>query len=122
MDKWRTEIRLRFRLMPFKVRVGFCFEWKAWFIAWDLFSMGPDEFGKLEIEQQITALAYGAAYWDRVKQGKKVFFSYEDIVFALNKASKEENLRIPAAIKNSQFPDWMKKNIPETDKKKVKTK
>lgn len=108
--------------MPFKVTIGFSFEWKAWFIAWDLFDVGPDDFSKLEPDQQITALAYGAAYWDRVKQGKKVFFSYEDIVFALNKASKEENLRIPEAIQNAQFPEWMKKNMPGTAKKKVKTK
>ena len=121
MEKWEIEIKLKFQAMPFRMNIRFCFEWKAWLIAYDLFNVGPEEFSKMEADTQITALAYGAAYWGRMKRGKKIFFSYEDIAFALNKATKEENKRIMDAFSHAQFPEWLKKGMPE-DKKKVKTK
>jgi len=121
MEKWQCELKLRFRGMPYKMRVIFSFEWKAWLIAYDLFDKSPEEFNKLEPEEQITALCYGAAYWDKIKKGRKVYFSYEDMVFALNKASKEENKMLAETLKYAQFPDWLSKGIDE-DKKKVKEK
>lgn len=106
MEQWECEIRLKIGLRKRLIR--FAFEWKAWMIAYDVFDKKPEEFLKLDPEDQITALAYGAAMWDKIKHKKKVFFSHEDIVKGLNKASKEENKRLGESLKYAQFPEWMK--------------
>jgi len=128
--KWRTEIRLNFRRPKYSIlrifgryrknNVGFCFTWKAWLIAYDVFDVDPDSFTKLEPEKQIIALCYGAAIWDRIQSGKNVFFTYDEIRIGLDKATKEENRKLGETIKEAQFPDWLKKITPDS-KKKVKS-
>jgi hypothetical protein len=117
MEKWQVELKLKFRGVPWKIKVGFSFEWKAWLIAYDLFDVSIEEFQKLDSEEQMTALCYGAAYWDRMKKGKRIFFSYEDIIFALDKATKEENKQLGEALNYAHFPEWLKKGMPESKKK-----
>jgi len=112
LNQWEVELSLPFGWR--KRKVGFCFEWKAWMIGYDVFDCEPDEFTEKDPEDQFTALAYGAAFWYCVRRRKRVFFTYADIVRALNKASKEENKKIAQAFKYAQFPEWFK-----VDKKKV---
>lgn len=112
MNQWETELRLRFGLR--KRKVGFCFEWKAWLIAYDVYDCEPDEFLKKDQEDQVNALAYGAAFWFCVRRRKKVFFTYPQIVRALNRATREENKKLGEALKFAQFPEWF-----TPDKKKV---
>jgi len=107
-EKWQTVINLKFKGCPWKIRIGFSYEWKAWLIAYDLFDCSPEEFNKMPIDKQSTAVAYGAAAWDRIKKGKKVFFTYDNIVEALLKATKEENMRLVKALEYAQFPKWLK--------------
>lgn len=115
MNQWECELRLKFGRR--KRKVGFCFEWKAWLIAYDVFDLEPEEFLKKDPEDQMNALAYGAAFWFCVRRRTKVFFSYEDIVRALNKATREENKKLAEAMKYAQFPEWF-----TPDKKKVTVK
>lgn len=117
MEKWQAEIRLKFRKFPFRIKVCFSYEWKAWLIAYDLFGTDPESFSKLDFDKQINALAYGAASWNRIKRGKKVFFSYDDLKDALLKASKADNLKLTSAMSYAKFPDWLKEG-PEASKKK----
>ena len=117
MEKWQTSLNLKFQRVPWKFRVGFSYEWKAWLLAYDHFNCSPEEFSKMDIDKQSTALAFGAAAWDRMKKGKKVFFTYEDIVLALLKASKEENIKLAMAMSYASFPKWLKAE--GADKKKV---
>lgn len=121
MEKWQVELKLKFRGVPWKIKIMFSFEWKAWLIAYDLFDVSPEEFLKLGQEEQMNALCYSAAYWYKFKKGKKVFFSYEDIIYALDKAAKEENRQLGEALSYAYFPEWLRKGMPE-DKKKVKSK
>lgn len=116
--RWRTEIRLNFRRPRYsifrilgrfrKINVGFRFELAALLMAYNESDTDPVSFTKLDPEKQITALCYGAAVWDCVKTGKKVFFTYDDICIALDQATKEENKRLAEAIQYAQFPEWLK--------------
>lgn len=107
MERWEVILRLRFG--RFLVRkVGFTFEWGAWFIAYDAVRCGPDEFDKLPPEQQIMAMAFGAASWWSMKNRKKIFFTMEDIGQALMRASKADNLALSQALNYAKFPEWMK--------------
>ena len=83
MEKWQAELRLKFRGVPWKIRVGFSYEWKAWLIAYDIAAATPEEFAKLPLETQKNLLAYGAAAWHLMKRRKKVFFAPDDIATAL---------------------------------------
>ena len=124
--KWRVKIKLKFRRKPrflgWKYRkIGFWFEWKAWLIAYDIYDTDPVEFTKLPVDDQMTALIYGGAVWNCIQTGKKQFFDYPDIKEALNYASKLDNIIIYEAIKEAQFPEWMKEIVKEEsgkDKKK----
>ena len=120
MEKWQTEISLKFKRVPWRFKVGFTYEWKAWLIAYDVFSLSPEEFGKLDADKQITALAYGAASWHLMKQGKNVFFTFADIDQALLHASKAENLQLIKTMSYAKFPDWLKSGT-IVDKKKEET-
>ena len=108
MNQWEVELKLKFGRR--KRKVGFCFEWKAWLIAYDVFDCEPSEFMEKEPEEQMNALAYGAAFWYCVRRRTKVFFTYP----ALNKATREENKKLGEALKFAQFPEWF-----TPDKKKV---
>jgi len=108
MEKWQAEINLKFKRCPWRFKVGFTYEWKAWLIAYDHFDLSPGEFLKLEREKQEMGLAYGAAAWHLLKKGKNVFFTYDDLAEALLKASKAENMKLTNAMSSASFPDWMK--------------
>ena len=118
MEKWQTRLKLRIKGIPWKISIGFSYEWKAWLIAYEVFQTSPEEFGKLDTDKQISALAYGAAYWDMMKRGKKIFFDFKDIDQALLHASKADNLQLIKTMSYAQFPDWLKGNLPEGNKKK----
>ena len=120
MEKWQTWISLKFKRIPWRLKVGFDYEWKAWLIAYDLFSVDPQEFSKLDLDKQITGLAFGAASWHRIKQGKNVFFTYDDLSQALLKATKAENQKLINTMSYAKFPDWLKDGT-ESDKKKDET-
>jgi len=128
--KWRVKIKLKFRrksrFLGWKYRkVGFWFEWKAWLIAYDIFKVGPVEFTKLPVDDQMTSLIYGGAVWHCIQTRKKMLFDYPELKEALNQASKMENGIICSAIGEAQFPEWMKKMVKEVDegdKKKSKKK
>ena len=120
MEKWQAEISLKFKRVPWRIKVGFSYEWKAWLIAYDLLGMGPEEFGKIDVDKQLSALAFGAASWYRLKQGKSVFFTSEDIETALLNASKADNIEVINAMKYAQFPPWLKQGTDIVDKKKEK--
>jgi len=115
MEKWQAEIKLRFKGL-FKITVRFSFEWKAWLLAYELFDCSPSEFQKYDLDKQFTAICYGAAMWDRMKRGKSVFFTYDNIVQALASASKADNQKLAKTMEYAQFPEWLKA---EGDKKKV---
>ena len=117
MEKWQTEINLKFSRVPWRFRVGFSYEWKAWLIAYDHFATDPAGFSKLDYEQQITGLAFGAASWHLLKRGEKVFFTYDKLSEALLRASKAENLKLIEAMKYAQFPQWLKEGTEEGKKK-----
>ena len=119
MEKWQTQLSLRFPGIPWRIRVGFDYEWKAWLIAYDLKGMEPEDFSKLPIDQQMDALAYGAAAWHCMKKGKKVFFTPDNMTKALMRASKQENLLLAEAMTYAQFPAWLKAN--DDAKKKEQT-
>ena len=119
MEKWQTSLKLRFRGIPWKVSIGFSYEWKAWLLAYEVFDVSPEEFGKLDADKQITALAFGAACWDMMKKGKKPYFTYADMDRALLGASKEDNLKLVRAMSYAQFPDWLKGKLPEDKKKET---
>ena len=120
MEKWQAEISLKFKRVPWRFKVGFTYEWKAWLLAYDHFAVGPEEFSKLDIDKQITGLAYGAAAWHLLKNGKKVFFRYVDLEEALLKATKAENMKLTDAMSYAKFPDWLKA-CNEAGKKKEET-
>jgi hypothetical protein len=121
MEKWQTEISLKFKRVPWRIKVGFSYEWKAWLITYDLFSVDPEEFSKLDLDKQITSLAFGAASWHKIKQGKNVFFTYNDLSQALLKATKSENQKLINTMSYAIFPDWLRKGTIEGDKKKEET-
>ena len=106
MEKWEVSLKLSFGRYLRK-RVGFTFEWGAWFIAYDAVGCGPDEFNKLPADQQITAMTFGAASWWSLKNRKKIFFTMEDIAAALMRASKADNLAVAQALSYAKFPEWM---------------
>lgn len=108
MFQWEAVLKLRTgRLGLRKHKVGFCFEWKAWLIAYDVFDLEPEEFNKLDPEKQMNALAYGAAFWYVIKKRKGSFkLSYEDIATALSRATLAENRILAEALKFAQWPDW----------------
>jgi len=108
MEKWQAEISLKFKRCPWRFKVGFTYEWKAWLIAYDHFAVGPEEFSKLDIDKQVTGLAYGAASWHLIKKRRKVFFTYNDLAEALLKASKAQNLILTKTMSYASFPDWLK--------------
>jgi len=107
MEKWQVEISLKFKGI-WKIKVQFSFEWKAWLLAYDLFNCSPEEFQKLDIDKQFTALCYGAAAWSLMERKRKVFFTYENMAEALLKASKADNQKLAEAMKYAQFPEWLK--------------
>lgn len=123
MMKWRCELKMKFRreaYSPFRVfsryrkrRVGLRFEWKAWLIAYSVFDIDPSEFSKMETVKQVNALVYGAAAWDCMERGRKIFFTYDDIATALDKATREENAMIGETIKEAKFPGWLEKQMGE---------
>ena len=114
---WRVEIRLKFPGIPRKRKIGFRYEWKAWLLAYDTLGVDIQEFGEMDPDKQITAIHYGAAVWDRMTKGRNVYFTYDDMVTALSKASKEDNILLADTMGNAQFPEWMK-NL-EGNKKKA---
>lgn len=116
MPDWRVEIRLKFPGIPLRRKVGFRYEWKAWLLACDVFKIDMPEFSELELDIQVTAIHYGAAAWDMMTKGRRVYFTYDDMVRALNKASKEDNILLAETMKKAQWPEWMK-NL-QDDKKK----
>jgi len=116
MEKWQTELRLKFRGVPWKIRVGFSYEWKAWLIAYDIAAATPEEFAKLPLETQKNLLAYGAAAWHLMKRRKKVFFAPDDIATALMRASQADGLTLNRALSYARFPDWLQV-APEGKKK-----
>jgi hypothetical protein len=119
VEKWQTTIRLKFKRVPWRIKVGFTYEWKAWLIAYDLFKVTPDGFSKMDYDKQITGLAFGAASWYLMKQGKNVFFSYEQLILALLKASKAENQKLALAMTYASFPEWLKEGTDASKKKDV---
>jgi len=119
MEKWETVLLLKFRLIPWRMKVRFCFEWKAWLIAYEKLGFGPEGLDKLPTDQQIDAIAYGAAAWARLKAGKKVYFTPEQLKEALMGASRAANLILAETLSYAQFPDWLKAGMPEVDKKKA---
>lgn len=118
MEKHQAEIKLKFKGI-FKIRVRFSFEWQAWFLAWNVFKVDPDEFGKLDPDKQFSAIAYGAAAWYLMNRAKPVYFTFDNMVEALMKASKEDNQKIAVALRYAQWPEWVKSKIEDNDKKKV---
>lgn len=119
MFQWEAVLKLKTgRLGLRRKKVGFCFEWKAWLIAWDVFDLEPDEFLKKDPNDQMNALAYGAAFWYAVKKRKKFKLFYEDIVQALNRASLGENKKLAEALKFAQFPEWFTPEKKKTGMKK----
>ena len=110
MFQWEAVLKLRTgRLGLRKKKVGFCFEWKAWLIAYDVFDEDPDDFQKRDPDEQMNALAYGAAFWFAIKKRKRAFkLSYEDISLALSRATLAENRLLAEALKYAQWPDWFK--------------
>ncbi|TSA54102.1 MAG: hypothetical protein D4R45_04520 [Planctomycetaceae bacterium] len=119
MERWQTQLRLRIRGIPWRVKVGFDYEWKAWLLAYDITETDPAEFLKLDIDRQVIILAYGAAAWHLMKHGKNVYFTPEDIAEALLRATKEENNQLVAAMAYARWPEWMRQV--KNDKKKEET-
>ena len=117
MEKWEIVLKLRFGGLFWPVKQGFSFEWKAWLLAYETTECGPDEFNALDGERQIAALAYGAACWWSMKHRKKVFFTMENIADALMRATKADNLALASALREAQFPLWMR--AMSEDKKKA---
>ena len=120
MEKWQTELNLKFKGVPWRFKVRFTYEWKAWLLAYDHFAVDPEEYSKLDLEKQVVGLAYGAAAWYLMKNKKKVFFTYDDLAEALLKASKAENQKLSDAMSYAKFPEWLKQGSP-ADKKKDQT-
>ena len=114
MNNWEVEIRMKFPgHWPRKMKL--IFEWKAFLIGYDLFDVDPEEFLKLDQNTQTAALIYGAAYWGRIKEGKKIFFSYEDTIIAIGRMTTNDMNAIAEAMQNAHMPKWM-----APDKKKTK--
>jgi len=112
---WRTEIKLKFPGCR-RRRVAFRYEWKAWLLAYEVMKMGPEEFHELPPDVQLTAVHYGAAVWERMVHRKSTYFTYDDMVEALNKASKEDNILLATTMGEARFPEWMD-NLPQGKKK-----
>ena len=119
MEKWQTSLRLKIRGIPWKVKIGFDYEWKAWLLAYDITQTGPTEFIKLDTDRQVMILAYGAAAWHLMKRGRNVYFTPEDIAEALLRATKAENNQLVAAMAYARWPEWMIEV--KSDKKKEQT-
>ena len=117
MEKWQTIVKLKLKGF-FRTSVRFSFEWKAWLLAYDLYSCSPGDFSKLDIDDQFSALCYGAAAWDLIKRKKGVFFTYEDMKKALLNASKADNQKLARVLKSAQFPQWLRSRQEEEDDKK----
>lgn len=120
MEKWQIILRLRLGKIPWRRKICFSFEWKAWLIAYDYLNMTPEEFSKTDSDKQISVLAFGAASWDRMKKGKNVYFTPGDIEKALLGASKADNIKVINAMSYARFPGWLKETG-GTDKKKEET-
>ena len=116
MERWQTTLRLKFKGIPWKVKVGFDYEWKAWLLAYDTTNTGPEEFSKLPHDYQVNALAYGAAAWHLIKRNRPVMFDLADIAQGLLWATKEENNQLVAAMSYARWPEWMREI--KGDKKK----
>ena len=118
MLQWEAVLKLRTgRLGLRRKKIGFCFEWKAWLIAYDVFDLDPEEFQKKDPDEQMNALAYGAAMWYAIKKRKRFKLFYEDIVRALNRASLAENKKLAEALKFAQWPEWFNPEKKKTVKK-----
>lgn len=115
MEKWEVDIKMKFpgRLARKKMRL--VFEWKAFLLAYDLYDVDPEEFLKKDQMEQLFALIYGAASWGRMKRGKKIFFTYEDIVSAVGKLTTNDMTAISEAIEAASMPQWL-----SGEKKKTK--
>jgi len=107
MEKWEVIVRMKFP-GKFSRRMKLIFEWKAFLIAYDLYDVEPEEFLKKDQMEQLFALIYGAAYWGRLKAGKKINFTYEDIVNAVGKLTTNDMNAISGAIKEAYMPAWLK--------------
>jgi len=117
MERWEIILPLKFGGLRWPRKQGFSFEWKAWLIAYEVTECGPDAFNNLDGDRQVAALAYGAACWWSIKHRKKITFTMENIADGLMRASKADNLALAAALREAQFPEWMK--AMSDDKKKA---
>jgi hypothetical protein len=131
--KNRIELKLKFPAKGIrrvfgrfrKKEVGFRFTHFALFTALDVLDCEPDEIHKYDEKEQLFAIAYGAAVYDCIQTGKRVFFSYEDIKTAFNKGTLEQGEMIGKAWANASYPDWVKKGLETNDdpaKKKSQSK
>ncbi len=116
MFPWEAVLKLKTgRLGLRRKKIGFCFEWKAWLIGYDVFDLEPEEFQKKDPDEQMNALCYGAAMWYAIKKRVKFKYSYEDISLALSRASLAENRILADRLKYAQWPEWFnpeKKKVP----------
>jgi hypothetical protein len=106
MNQWECKLRLKFPRRLFKRKIGFCFEWQAWLIAYDVLDVKPDEFMKKDPEEQMNASAYGGAIWFCINNRRRIFFTYKDLVKALNKSSMAKSRKIEKTLKFAQYPGW----------------
>lgn len=113
---WLTTIKLKFPGIPFSRKVGFRYEMNAWLLAYDALGVEIDEFVKLDPEVQITAIHYGAAVWEMMTHRRRVYFSLDQMIGALNKASKKDNILLANTMGNAQFPKWFTR-LPDEKKK-----
>jgi len=116
LEKHQIELKLSLG-RPWKQRVFFNFDYQIFLFAYSLYKCSPEEFQKLDIDVQFTALAYGG-----YKSGlniKKRFpkVSYKALCYGLLKASKSDNRRLAEALESMKIPDWLKgTNMVQTKK------
>jgi len=104
-----------------KKKIGFRYTHWALFRAMDVLECSPSDLEKQPEDEQLMAISFGAAEWDRLKTGKRVFFSYEEMKAALERGSIQQGRRLGEAWANISMPDWMSEQVGEASPTKKKS-
>lgn len=119
--KNRVEIKMKFPAkfnLSRTLKVGFRFTHFALFTAMDVTETEPHQFEKLPPDEQLAAVAYGAAIHDAMKTGKRFKYDYATFRKALDTCSLNDGKKLGQAWAYAETPKWMREAQEEVVKKK----
>jgi hypothetical protein len=132
--KNRIELKLKFPAKGIrrvfgrfhKRKIGFRFTHFALFEAMEVLNCEPEELKNYSENEQIYAIAYGAALYDAIKTGKKADFTFGQMkeAFMNERASELERKGelIGKTWANASYPKWMEDTFKEASDEVAKKK